>query len=145
MHRFDQAVIADVQSLPPIRDLVILGQADQLGIVRGGSHLVVSHGMSSLAQDGREGCTRAVWNGVWSLRMAETLYIPSRPIMPISTKAPFFIVATTDQPRDGEGDTLGRRHTLGEDERKRFAVRRMGFEALRRERVEEAIAGLRVR
>jgi uncharacterized membrane-anchored protein len=47
--------------------------------------------------------------------------------------------------RDGEGDMLGRRHTLGEDERKRFAVRLMGFEALRRERVEEAIAGLRVR
>jgi hypothetical protein len=40
---------------------------------------------------------------------------------------------------------LGRRHGLGEDERKRFAVRLKGFEALRRERVEEAIAGLRVR
>jgi hypothetical protein len=65
--------------------------------------------------------------------MAETLYIPSRPIVPISTEAPFFIVATTDQPCDGE------------DERKRFAVRRMGLEALRRERVEKAIAGLRVR
>jgi hypothetical protein len=101
--------------------------------------------MSWLARDGREGCTRAVWNGVWSLRMAETLYIPSRSIMPISTEAPFFIVATTDQPRDGEGDMLGRRHGLGEDERKRFAVRLKGFEALRRERIEEAIAGLRVR
>jgi hypothetical protein len=77
--------------------------------------------------------------------MAETLYIPSRPIIPISTEAPFFIVATTDQPRDGEGDMLGRRRALGEDERKRFAVRLKGFEALRRERVEEAIAGLRVR
>ena len=84
-------------------------------------------------------------NGVWSLRMAETLYIPSRSIMSISTEAPFFIVATTDQPRDGEGDMLGRRHTLGEEEREGFAVRLKGFEALRRERVEEAIAGLRVR
>jgi len=77
--------------------------------------------------------------------MAETLYIPSRPIVPISTEAPFFIVATTDQSRDGEVDMLDRRHGLGEDERKRFAVRRMGLKALRRERVEKAIAGLRVR
>ena len=84
-------------------------------------------------------------NGVWSLRMAETLYIPSRPIMPISTEAPLFIVATTDQPRDGKGDMLGRKHTLGEDERKRFAVRLKGFEALGRERVEKATAGLCVR
>jgi len=104
--------------------------------------------MSWLARDGHEGCTRAVWNGVWSLRMAETLYIPSRPIMPISTEAPFFIVATTDQPRDGAdgaGGMLGRRHTLGEDERKRFAVRLKEFEALQQKRVENAIAGLRVR
>jgi hypothetical protein len=129
MHRFGEAVIADAQSLPPIRDLVILGQADQLGVLR----------------DGREGCPRAVWNGVWSLRMAEALYIPSRSIMSISTEVPFFIVATTDQPRDGEGDMLSRRHTLGEDERKRFAVRLKEFEALRQKRVEKAIAGLRVR
>ena len=101
--------------------------------------------MSWLARDGHEGCTRAVWNGVWSLRMAETLYIPSRSIMSISTEAPFFIVATTDQSRDGEGDMLGRKHTLGEDERKRFAVGLMGLEALRRQGVEKAIAGLRVR
>jgi hypothetical protein len=40
---------------------------------------------------------------------------------------------------------LGRRDTLGEDERKGFAVRLKGFEALRRQRVEEAIASLRVR
>jgi hypothetical protein len=52
--------------------------------------------------------------------------------MPNSTEAPFFIVATPDQPRDGEVDMLGRRHGLGEDERKRFAVRLMGFDALRR-------------
>jgi hypothetical protein len=77
--------------------------------------------------------------------MAETLYIPSRPLMPISTEAPFLIVATADQPRDGEVDILGRRHRLGEDERKRFAVRLKGFEALGRQRVEKAIAGLRVR
>jgi hypothetical protein len=97
------------------------------------------------ARDGREDCTGAIWNGVWSLRMAETLYIRSRPIMPILMETPFFIVAITDQPRDGEVGILGRRHGLGEDERKRFAVRLMGFEALRRERVEKAIAGLRVR
>jgi len=131
MHRFGEAVIADAQSLPPIRDLVILGQADQLGVLR----------------DGREGCPRTVWNGVWSLRMAETLYIPSRSIMSTSTEAPLFIVATTDQPRDGAdgaGDMLGRRHTLGEDERKRFAVRLKEFEALRQKRVGKATAGLRV-
>jgi hypothetical protein len=81
----------------------------------------------------------------WPLRMAEALYIPFRPIMPISTEAPFFIVATADQSGDREVEMLGRRHGLGEDERKRFAVRLKGFEAHRRQRVEESIAGLRVR
>ncbi len=37
-----------------------------------------------------------VSDGVSSLRMAETLYIPSRAIMPISTVAPSFIVAITE-------------------------------------------------
>jgi hypothetical protein len=40
---------------------------------------------------------------------------------------------------------LGRRHTLGEDERYRFAVRLKEFESLRQKRVEKAIACLRVR
>src|SRR5258708_23928269 len=106
MHRFGEAVVADAQSLPPIRDLVILGQADQLGALRGGFHLVVSHGMSWLARDGGEGCTRAAWTGVWSLRMAETLYTPPRPIGPISTGAPFFLLATTPTSRDGAVDML---------------------------------------
>src|SRR5258708_28798289 len=121
MHRFGQAVVVDAESVPPVLDLVILGQADHLGVLRGGSRLVVAHGTSWLAREGRDGCTSSVWNGVSSLRMAETLYIPSRPIVPISTEAPFFIVATTDQPRDGDGDMLGRRHTLGQDEREGVA------------------------
>src|SRR5258708_39639805 len=42
-HRFDEAVIADGQSLLPIRDLVILGQADQLGVLRADCRLLVDH------------------------------------------------------------------------------------------------------
>jgi hypothetical protein len=56
-----------------------------------------------LAQRARlepEGAARelptAVCNGISSPRMAETLYIPSRPIMPISTEAPSAIVVTTE-------------------------------------------------
>src|SRR5260221_14473444 len=43
-HRFGEAVIADAEFLPPIRELVI-GQADQIDVLLGGFRLVVGHGM----------------------------------------------------------------------------------------------------
>jgi hypothetical protein len=43
-HRFGEAVIADAEFLPPIRELVI-GRADQIDVLRGGFRLVVGHGM----------------------------------------------------------------------------------------------------
>lgn len=52
MHRFGEAVIADAQPLPSIHDLVILGQADQLGLLPPGS-LLRLHGQIKFTYKGK--------------------------------------------------------------------------------------------